>query len=98
MSRNIRWNLTSQTPEIFGIDARAFIPAILVLFHIRLWTLGLTVISVAIFGFLAMRGLPLPVLYRKIKHRLAGKTRAARPWWFWRRFRVAWWHLRYRVN
>lgn len=98
MSSGIRWNLTAQTPVIFGIDARAYLPAILLLVHIRLWTLGITAVSIAVFGFLAMRGLPLPVLYRKIKHRLAGKSRAARPWWFWRRFRVPWWRSRYRIG
>lgn len=95
--RGIRWNLTAETPVIFGIDARAFLPAIVLLVYIRLWTLGLTILSIVVFGVLSMRRLPLPVLYRKMKHKLAGNKRPARPWWFWRRFSVPWWRSRYLV-
>lgn len=94
---DIRWNLTAETPVILGIDARAYIPMLLVIVHIRLWTLGLAFLSIMVFAFLHMRGLPLPVLVRKATHKLAGQSRSARPWWFWRRFRVPWWRSRNRL-
>ena len=80
------WRETKRTPKIAWIDASAFIPVFVMLVHIRLWTFEVSLVSVAFFTVLAKFGLTPAVLYRKIRHKICGRVRYARPWWYWKRF------------
>ena len=98
MNRSGMWHYTAKSPTIFGIDARAFMPTLPLMVYCRVWTLVLMLGSVVFFAVLSWKGLPLPVVYRKCRHKLCGNTRAARPWWYWRRFRVPTWKVRAYVS
>ena len=80
------WRDAGRVPRIAGIDARAYFPLLLALFHIRYWTLGLAVVVIAIFKFMETRGYTLPVFVRAVRHWLRGKVVSARAWWYQRRF------------
>lgn len=81
------WCDTSQTPVVLGIDARAYFGILLWGLHWRLWTFLLAISLIIFFGISARMGKTLPFMYRRFRNKLAGKTRYARPWWYWRRFR-----------
>ena len=49
------WRYTAQSPMVFGIvDARAMLPFVLLLFHLRLWTVELAAVSTALFWMLQL--------------------------------------------
>ncbi len=83
------WSYTARTPSILFIDARAFLPGVILCLNIFsgiLWLITIT--SIIFFAVLSKIGLPPPVLLRKIRHKICGNFRAARPWWYWKQFRV----------
>src|SRR5260364_234008 len=78
---NIRhsvWRDAARPLRIQGIDARAFFPLLMWLYHPRKLTFPAGMI--AILGFLLMekKVLTLPVLWRGIRHRLRGTGIVAR--------------------
>ncbi len=83
--RTTIWRDASLMLRILGIDARAFFPLIVWLYHPRLWTFILA--GVAIFGFFLMekKGYTLFVLLRALRHRLRGPIVYGRAWWHYKR-------------
>lgn len=80
------WRDTARDPVVYGIDARAFMPWLLLLFHIEWWVLYLALVISAFFGFLAYMGMDLPMLIRRVQSSLAGDIRYSLPWWKTRSF------------
>lgn len=81
------WAETAAAPKfLWVIDWRSSVAFFIWLLHMRMWTLYLAAGTMLLFGALAWFGLTLPVLWRRIRAWLAGRTRAARPWWYWKRF------------
>jgi hypothetical protein len=58
-----------------SIDARAFLPVILLLFHISWTTFYIFVAGVALFGILEFLGYSAPVAIRRLRCWIAGRRR-----------------------
>ncbi|MHB1564154.1 MAG: IcmT/TraK family protein [Leptospirillum sp.] len=66
------WRWASSVPRLGPVDARAGIALLIFLFHWRLWTLGVAVLGVVLFGFLERFGLTLPVAWRVLLRWISG--------------------------
>lgn len=84
--RNSFWRDAGRVLRIAGIDARAFFPLVLALFHMRIWTFGIAAAAIAVFKVLETKGYTLPVFLRAVRHWLRGRVVVARAWWYQRRF------------
>lgn len=80
------WRDTGLKPEFFGVDASAAAPFLLFIVHMRVWTLLLALLTVAVLGVLGRFGLTIPVFKNMLARKLAGRVVVARPWWYWERF------------
>lgn len=86
-----QWHKTAWAVKIVGIDARPFVLILLLPLYLRVWTILLVIVVIGIFGILATKKLTLPVIYRRLRGWLSGSARAARPWWYWVRWKSRWW-------
>jgi intracellular multiplication protein IcmT len=75
------WRYSATPVRVFFVDARALLPLIAFLAHMRLWTFIGALIGVAFFGFLAWLGLTLPVAWRMLRVVLCGPIRPRLPAW-----------------
>ncbi|MBB2156609.1 type IV secretion protein IcmT [Gluconacetobacter diazotrophicus] len=75
------WRYSAAPVKILILDARALLPFILFLAHMRLWTLGCALVGVVVFGGLAWLGLTLPVAWRMMRVILCGPIRPYLPAW-----------------
>jgi intracellular multiplication protein IcmT len=75
------WRDSARPARFFVIDYRGAFPILLFLFHIRLWTLGLTVVSLVFFYAIERYGVTVPIFLRWIRNFLAGPRKYAIPWW-----------------
>lgn len=80
-SPDAHWRDSARYPQLFIIDARAVFPVLLCLLHLRLWTIIVAITASAFFAILDRYGFTLAVFGRWIKAKLAGKRKAAIPWW-----------------
>lgn len=85
------WSQASRKVHFFWlpIPAYAFLPFALTMFHLRLWTVCLTLVVVAVLGYLSYRGRTVQWIARRaqLKLRLGGMH--ARPIWYRRRTQTA---------
>lgn len=84
------WADTAKTARfLWVVDARVAPLYLLLGVHFRAWSLylaaGVTLILWAIEYFL---GISVTVFLKRIRHRLAGRRRSARPWWYWKRHKT----------
>lgn len=80
------WRDSARMAKFFFVDARAAIPLLFFLLHIRLWTFLLALSITLFFATLQRFGFTLPVFMRWIRVFLGGNFRYSRPWWSkWRR-------------
>lgn len=75
------WRDSARPAKFFVIDARAAIPVLFCLLHIRLWTIVLALMVTTFFGILNHYGFSLAVFFRWLRATLAGKRKIAKPWW-----------------
>jgi len=75
------WRDTARDPVVYGIDARAFAPWLLLLFHIEWWVFYLALSTSVFFAGLTYIGMDLPMLLRRLFSLLAGDIRYGIPWW-----------------
>ncbi len=80
MSMDNHWRNTMKPVRFFAFDAKAAIPFALFIVHIRLWTLGLTLIVMFAFWLLERRGLSLPSALRAFRLWLYAGRRPAFIW------------------
>ena len=80
-SANAHWRDSARRPRFLMFDARACFPLLLLIFHIKLWTLIVAVMGTTFFGMLERYGFTVDVFLRWIRSMLAGKRKLAVPWW-----------------
>lgn len=83
---NWHWRNSMRPVRFFGLDARAAIPFIILLFYIRPVTIALTIITTIVFLMMEKRGLPFDAALRTFRTWLLGQKRAA--WISYRRRRM----------
>lgn len=66
------WRWASGIPRIGPVDARAGAALLIFLLHMRLWTMGISLVGVAFFAILERFGLTVPVFFRLAKRMCAG--------------------------
>lgn len=71
------WRNSMKPARFFSLDARAGSTLILVLLHLRLWTLGLMVVVMAVFWVLERKGLGWFAAWRAARLWLIGPDRPA---------------------
>ncbi|MDF2461909.1 MAG: hypothetical protein K0Q43_144 [Ramlibacter sp.] len=67
------------------IPAYAFLPFAFTLFHLRLWTVSLTLLVVAVLGYLSWKGRSVPWILRRALLKVRANGMQARPIWYRRR-------------
>jgi len=80
------WRNTMLPIRIYIADARALIPMMVVLVHIRLWTFYIALAGIAVFAVLEWLGLTYPAAVRTVRRIIVGRRRSAIPAWKKRRF------------
>lgn len=75
------WRNTMLPIRIYVADARALIPLIVVLVHIRLWTFYVALAGIVIFAVLEWLGLTFPAAVRTARRWIVGRRRSAIPAW-----------------
>lgn len=74
---NWHWRNSMKSARFFMFDARAAIPFVLCLLHIRLWTLGLAAVTTVLFYILEQKGLTFDAALRSLRVWIIGKHRPA---------------------
>jgi len=69
------WRDSGRTPKFYLIDARGALPILLVVLHIKLWTLGLMALVVLFLIGLEYYRMPIPVFLRVVRNALVGKRK-----------------------
>lgn len=69
------WRDSGRQPKFWLVDARASLFILLVLLHIRLWTVALMIIVFLFLALLEYYKLPLPVFLRLVRSSLMGKRK-----------------------
>ena len=72
------WRETYKPARFTILDARAGVPLLVTLLHIRVWTLITATIIIIIFVFLERRGLSVPSAFRAFRAWAIGDDRPAR--------------------
>ncbi len=75
------WRDAARPAKFFGIDAKAAMPLLLFLLHMRLWTLLMTIGFTFFFGILSHFGFTFRVFIVRFRCFLAGRHKLAKPWW-----------------
>lgn len=66
MEEHLIWQNLSKTPRVFGIDAKAFLPVILLIFNASITSLILVIVSIIGFAVLEKFGLNVPTFLEKL--------------------------------
>lgn len=72
---NTHWRDSALTPKFFIIDARVCIPILVVLLHMRIWTVILAAIVFIFFTLLERWRISLPVFLRLLRTTIAGNEK-----------------------
>lgn len=80
------WRNTMLPVRVYVADARVLIPVLVVLVHIRLWTLYVAMGGIVVFAVLEWLGLTFPAAMRTVRRWIVGSRRPAIPAWKKRRF------------
>ena len=81
------WSQAARKVHFFWvpIPAYAFLPFALTLFHMRIWTVVLTLVVVAVLGYLSWKGRRVDWILRRARLKLRMGGMQARPLWYRRR-------------
>lgn len=82
-----RWSQAARPVHFFWIPipAYAVLPFMLFIFHIRLWTLALTLLTIGVLTYLSYRGRTPQWIARRLQVRLRAGGMVGRPTWYRRR-------------
>lgn len=72
------WRDTYRPARFFFLDARAGIPLVLTLLHVRYWTVGVSCAVILLFYYLERIGIDAMGAARGVRAYLVGKLRPAR--------------------
>jgi intracellular multiplication protein IcmT len=75
------WRDSARNVRLWFIDFRACFPLLILLFHIKLWTFVLAVITTGFFAGLERYGFSVAVFLRWLRSYIAGPRKIAQPWW-----------------
>jgi intracellular multiplication protein IcmT len=75
------WRDSARPARFFIVDAKAALPLLLFLVHIKLWTFVGAVTLTIFFSLLSYYGFTVGVFCRIFKSTLAGPRKMAIPWW-----------------
>lgn len=84
---SLLWRDTGKTIRFLGVDGRAAVGVLLVIFHISLITLAFSVFLIGFFAVLERFDYTVPNAFRKLRNFLAGKRRPAVAAWRKRGYR-----------
>jgi hypothetical protein len=73
------WRDTFKPARFFFLDARAGVPIVATLLHVRVWTVTLTLLIVIAFYILERRGLSVPSAFRAFRAWIIGDARPPLP-------------------
>ena len=74
---NWHWRNSMRPVQFFGVDARAAVPFLVLLFYFRITTLVFAILSTFIFIALEKRGLTFPSALRSLRSWFNGQYRPA---------------------
>jgi intracellular multiplication protein IcmT len=77
MSDDWHWRNSMRSARFFAFDSRAAVPILLVLVHIRLWTLILAVITTVAFWMAERAGYGFEPVLRRLRCLIIGPKRPA---------------------
>ena len=69
------WRDSGRTPKLFWIDARAFIPIVITLFHFRVWTISLSIAFIIFLTIIARFNIPLTVFIKLVREFFTGRKK-----------------------
>lgn len=72
------WRETHRQPKFLMFDGRVIVVMIFFVMHVRFWTFGLVVLTLAVLFWFSRKGVGPDDILRFIRARLAGKRRTAR--------------------
>lgn len=72
------WRETHRQPRFLMLDGRIVILLLLMVMHIRVWTIALTLIAIAIQWWFGRKGISPDSILRFIRANIVGKRRTAR--------------------
>ncbi len=75
------WRDSARNVRLWMVDFRACFPLLILIFHIRLWTFLLAIITTIFFAGLERYGFSLAVFSRWLRSFIAGPRKIAQPWW-----------------
>lgn len=75
------WRDSARMPRFFMFDARAALPLLFFLLHIRIWTLILAIIATIFFAAIERYGFTVAVFLRWLRCKIIGDRKIASPWW-----------------
>ena len=75
------WRDSARNVRLWFIDFRACFPLLILLFHIKIWTFILALITTAFFAGLERYGFSVAVFLRWLRAYIAGPRKVAQPWW-----------------
>ena len=75
------WRDSARNVKFWFVDFRATFPLLILLLHIRLWTLALSIVAIVFFTLLERFGFTLIVFLRWMRAYVAGPRKIAQPWW-----------------
>ena len=69
------WRDSGRQPKFWIVDARASLFVLLVVLHLRFWTVGLAIVVFLFLALLEYYKLPLGVFIRLVRTKLTGKRK-----------------------
>lgn len=69
------WRETYKPARFFILDARAGVPLLVTLLHVRPWTVGISAVVIVVFVILERRGLSVPAAFRAFRAWIIGDAR-----------------------
>lgn len=72
------WRESAKQPKLLMFDGRVIILVLFAALHLRYWTVGLTLLTMAILLFFSRKGISADSILRYLRTALNGKRRTAR--------------------
>jgi intracellular multiplication protein IcmT len=80
-SPDASWRDSARYPKFFIFDSRAVFPFMLWLLHMKIWTFTVAIVAAIFFSILLRFGFTISIFFRWARAMIAGKRKAAIPWW-----------------
>lgn len=78
---NSSWRDSARSSKLWIFDSSATFPLVLLLFNISLNTFLLALTFIVFLTVISYYGFTMPVFFRFLRSRIAGKRKVAVPWW-----------------